>query len=147
MASVKMCHADVSCYHRAMTRDIVSTSSAPRAIGPYSQAVIVQGARCIYCSGQIPLDPETGELVGNGDVEKETHRVMQNLEGVLKAAGVSLDAVVKTTIYLTDLTNFAAVNAVYATYFARTPPARATVQVAALPRGAQIEIDAVAVAD
>jgi len=130
-----------------MTRDIVSTSSAPRAIGPYSQAVIVQGARCIYCSGQIPLDPETGELVGNGDVEKETHRVMQNLEGVLKAAGVSLDAVVKTTIYLTDLTNFAAVNAVYATYFARTPPARATVQVAALPRGAQIEIDAVAVAD
>jgi len=118
----------------------------PRAIGPYSQAVIVQGARSIYCSGQIPLDPETGELVGNGDVEKETHRVMQNLAGVLKAAGVSLDAVVKTTIYLTDLASFAAVNAVYATYFASTPPARATVQVAALPRGAQVEIDAVAVA-
>jgi 2-iminobutanoate/2-iminopropanoate deaminase len=129
-----------------MTREIVSTSSAPRAIGPYSQAVIVQGARSIYCSGQIPLDPETGGLVGNGDVEKETHRVMQNLAGVLKAAGVSLDAVVKTTIYLTDLASFAAVNAVYATYFASTPPARATVQVAALPRGAQVEIDAVAVA-
>jgi 2-iminobutanoate/2-iminopropanoate deaminase len=129
-----------------MIRQTVATPSAPRAIGPYSQAVIVQGARCIYCSGQIPLDPETGELVGNGDVAQETHRVMQNLAGVLKAAGVSLDAVVKTTIYLTDLANFAAVNAVYATYFTSAPPARATVQVAALPRGAQVEIDAVAVA-
>jgi 2-iminobutanoate/2-iminopropanoate deaminase len=127
-------------------RQTVATPSAPRAIGPYSQAVIVEGARCIYCSGQIPLDPETGELVGNGDVAQETHRVMQNLAGVLKAAGASLDAVVKTTIYLTDLANFAAVNAVYATYFTSAPPARATVQVAALPRGAQVEIDAVAVA-
>jgi 2-iminobutanoate/2-iminopropanoate deaminase len=129
-----------------MIRQTVATPSAPRAIGPYSQAVIVEGARCIYCSGQIPLDPETGELVGNGDVAQETHRVMQNLAGVLKAAGASLDAVVKTTIYLTDLANFAAVNAVYATYFTSAPPARATVQVAALPRGAQVEIDAVAVA-
>ena len=84
--------------------------------------------------------------MGNGDVAQETHRVMQNLAGVLKAAGASLDAVVKTTIYLTDLANFAAVNAVYATYFTSAPPARATVQVAALPRGAQVEIDAVAVA-
>jgi len=108
--------------------------------------VIAQGARCIYCSGQIPLDPETGELVGGGDVEKETHRVMQNLAAVLEAAGVSMDAVVKTTIYLTDLKNFAAVNRAYATYFGSMPPARATVQVAALPRGAQVEIDAVAVA-
>jgi len=108
--------------------------------------VIAQGARWIYCSGQIPLDPESGELVGGGDVEKETHRVMQNLAAVLKAAGVSMDAVVKTTIYLTDLKNFAAVNRAYATYFASVPPARATVQVAALPRGAQVEIDAVAVA-
>lgn len=129
-----------------MIREIVATPSAPRAIGPYSQAVIAQGARCIYCSGQIPLDPDTGEMVGNGDVGKETHRVMQNLAGVLKAAGVSLDAVVKTTIYLADLANFAAVSAVYATYFTNAPPARATVQVAALPRGAQVEIDAVAVA-
>jgi 2-iminobutanoate/2-iminopropanoate deaminase len=144
--SSKTCPGYIPCYHRAMIRDIVSTPSAPRAIGPYSQAVIVDGSRCIYCSGQIPLDPETGELVGNGDVGKETHRVMQNLAGVLKAAGVSLDAVVKTTIYLTDLANFAAVNAVYSTYFISTPPARATVQVAALPRGAQVEIDAVAVA-
>ena len=129
-----------------MIRDVVSTSHAPRAIGPYSQAVIVEAARCIYCSGQIPLDPQTGELVGGGDVGQETHRVMQNLAAVLKAAGVSLGAVVKTTIYLTDLANFAAVNQVYATYFRDTPPARATVQVAALPRGAQVEIDAVAVA-
>ena len=129
-----------------MIRDVVSTSHAPRAIGPYSQAVIVEAGRCIYCSGQIPLDPQTGELVGGGDVGQETHRVMQNLAAVLKAAGVSLDAVVKTTIYLTDLANFAAVNQVYATYFRDTPPARATVQVAALPRGALVEIDAVAVA-
>jgi 2-iminobutanoate/2-iminopropanoate deaminase len=129
-----------------MIREAVSTSSAPRAIGPYSQAVIAQGARWIYCSGQIPLDPATGELVGAGDVEKETHRVMQNLAAVLKAAGVSMDAVVKTTIYLTDLKNFAAVNTAYATYFGSMSPARATVQVAALPRGAQVEIDAVAVA-
>jgi len=129
-----------------MIREIVATPSAPRAIGPYSQAVVVQGARSIYCSGQIALDPETGELVGDGDVAKETHRVMHNLAGVLKAAGASLDAAVKTTIYLTDLANFAAVNAVYATYFTSEPPARATVQVAALPRGAQVEIDAVAVA-
>jgi 2-iminobutanoate/2-iminopropanoate deaminase len=84
--------------------------------------------------------------VGGGDVEKETHRVMQNLAAVLEAAGVSMDAVVKTTIYLTDLKNLAAVNRAYATYFGSMPPARATVQVAALPRGAQVEIDAVAVA-
>ena len=147
MASVKMCPAEAPCYHGDMLRDIVSTSSAPRAIGPYSQAVIAQGARHIYCSGQIPLDPQTGDLVGGGDVGQETHRVMQNLAAVLKAAGVSLDAVVKTTIYLTDLKNFAAVNGVYTTYFGGTPPARATVQVTALPKDAQVEIDAVAVAD
>ncbi|MGA7740726.1 MAG: RidA family protein [Polyangia bacterium] len=129
-----------------MIRDVVATSSAPRAIGPYSQAVIASAGRTIYCSGQIPLDPETGELVGGGDVGQETHRAMQNLAAVLEAAGVSMDAVVKTTIYLVDLANFAAVNEAYAAYFASTPPARATVQVAALPRGAQVEIDAVAVA-
>jgi 2-iminobutanoate/2-iminopropanoate deaminase len=129
-----------------MIREAISTSSAPRAIGPYSQAVIAQGARGIYCSGQIALDPVTGELVGGGDVEKETHRVMQNLAAVLEAAGVSMDAVVKTTIYLTNLKEFAAVNTAYATYFGSMPPARVTVQVAALPRGAQVEIDAVAVA-
>jgi 2-iminobutanoate/2-iminopropanoate deaminase len=130
-----------------MTRQIVSTRSAPAAVGPYSQAVIAQGTRTLYCSGQIPLDPQTGMLVGEGDVVKETHRVMQNLEAVLNAAGASFDLVVKTTIYLTDMQNFAAVNQAYATYFTNMPPARATVQVAALPKGAQVEIDAVAVAD
>ena len=128
-----------------MTRQIVSTPAAPAALGPYSQAVVVSGARTIYCSGQIPLDPQSGQMVGEGDVEKQTHRVMQNLAAVLQAAGSSLEAVVKTTIYLTDLANFAAVNQVYGSYFPQTPPARATVQVAALPRGAAVEIEAVAV--
>jgi 2-iminobutanoate/2-iminopropanoate deaminase len=114
-------------------------------MGPYSQAVIAQGTRTIYCSGQIAIDPQTGNLVGEGDVVKETHRVMQNLTAVLEQAGASLEAVVRTTIYLTDLKNFAAVNQAYATYFSSTPPARATVQVAALPKGAQVEVDAVAV--
>jgi 2-iminobutanoate/2-iminopropanoate deaminase len=128
-----------------MTRQIVSTLEAPAAIGPYSQAVVTSGLRTIYCSGQIPLDPQSGQMVGEGDVEKQTHRVMQNLAAVLQAAGASMEAVVKTTIYLTDLKNFAAVNQVYGSYFPQSPPARSTVQVAALPRGAAVEIDAVAV--
>ncbi len=129
-----------------MTRQIVSTPAAPAAIGPYSQAVIATGTRTLYCSGQIPLDPQTGQMV-EGDVEKQTHRVMQNLAAVLQAAGASLEAVVKTTIYLTDLVSFAVVNQVYGSYFPKNPPARATVQVAALPRGAAVEIEAVAVTD
>jgi 2-iminobutanoate/2-iminopropanoate deaminase len=130
-----------------MVREPISTAAAPRAIGPYSQAVAARGQRMIFCSGQIPLDPQTGELTGAGDVKLETHRVMQNLKAVLEAAGASLDAVVKTTIYLTDLQSFALVNEVYASYFTGTAPARATVQVAGLPRGAQVEIDAVAISD
>jgi 2-iminobutanoate/2-iminopropanoate deaminase len=101
----------------------------------------------VFCSGQIPLDPQTGQLVGSGDVRQETHQVMRNLDAVLRAAGASLGAVVKTTIYLVNIADFAAVNEVYATYFQTRPPARATVQVAALPRGAQVEIDAIAAAD
>lgn len=128
-----------------MTRQIVSTPAAPAAIGPYSQAVIATGTRTIYCSGQIPLDPQTGQMVGEGDVEKQTHQVMQNLAAVLQAAGASLEAVVRTTIYLTDLASFARVNQVYGSYFPQSPPARSTIQVAALPRGAAVEIDAVAV--
>jgi 2-iminobutanoate/2-iminopropanoate deaminase len=127
-----------------MNRQIVSTPSAPAAIGPYSQAVTATGTRTIYCSGQIPLDPQTGQMV-EGDVGKQTHQVMHNLAAVLQAAGASLEAVVKTTIYLTDLASFAVVNQVYGSYFPKNPPARATVQVAALPRGAAVEIDAVAV--
>jgi 2-iminobutanoate/2-iminopropanoate deaminase len=130
-----------------MPLEPIATADAPRAIGPYSQAVATRGRRFVFCSGQIPIDPRTGELVGAGDVSAETHRVMQNLAAVLAAAGASLDAVVKATIYLTDLQSFALVNEVYGSYFSGPPPARATVQVAGLPRGAQVEIDAVAVSD
>jgi len=104
-----------------MSREPISTAGAPKAIGPYSQAIAARGQRIIYCSGQIPLDPQTGELTGAGDVKLETHRVMQNLKAVLEAAGASLAAVVKTTIYLTDLQSFALVNEVYASYFAEHP--------------------------
>jgi 2-iminobutanoate/2-iminopropanoate deaminase len=133
---------------RLMSRQVVATPAAPRAIGPYSQAILVGGAggtRTLYCSGQIPLDPQTGELVGVGDIKAQTHRILQNLAQVLLAAGGSLAAVVKTTIFLTDLQDFALVNEVYGSYFPATPPARSTVQVSGLPRGAQVEIDAVAV--
>lgn len=124
-----------------MPLDAIVTSSAPKAIGPYSQAI--RAANFLFLSGQIPLDPATGELV-SGSIEAETHRVLKNLGAVLEAAGCTLGNVVKTTIFLTDLGDFAAVNGVYAEYFGDPAPARATVQVAALPRGARIEIEAVA---
>jgi 2-iminobutanoate/2-iminopropanoate deaminase len=131
-----------------MRKEIVSAVEAPRAIGPYSQAVAVpMHGRMIFCSGQIPLDPASGELVGAGDVRAQTDRVMQNLIAVLGAAGATLASVVKTTIYLTDLQDFGAVNETYARYFPEAPPARATVQVAGLPRGAQVEIDATAIVE
>jgi 2-iminobutanoate/2-iminopropanoate deaminase len=134
-----------------MAREIVSSNQAPKAIGPYSQAVAVDlvpaaGGRLIFCSGQIPLDPVSGEMVGAGDVRVQTERVLQNLDAVLRAGGASLAAVVRTTIYLADLQDFGAVNEVYARYFPDRPPARATVQVAGLPRSAMVEIDAIAVA-
>ncbi len=128
-----------------MPLEIIATEAAPKAIGPYSQAVVASAGRLVFCSGQIPIDPQTGELAGAGDIRLQTHRVMKNLEAVLLAAGASFAAMVKSTIYLVDLANFAVVNEVYATYFASAPPARVTVQVAALPRGAQVEIDAIAV--
>lgn len=121
----------------------VATDQAPKAIGPYSQAV--RAGRWLFCSGQIGLDPASGELVGGG-VTAETTRVLENLSAVLQAAGASLADVVRTTIYLTDLGDFAPVNEVYARYFSAPFPARATIGVAALPRGAAVEIDAVAVA-
>ncbi len=126
-------------------RTPVSSPGAPKAIGPYSQAIEARPGRTLWLSGQIPLDPATGELV-KGDVVAQTERVMENLGAVLGAAGVGFDAVVRTTIYLVDLADFAKVNEAYGSYFRGAPPARATVQVAALPRGARIEIDAVAVA-
>jgi 2-iminobutanoate/2-iminopropanoate deaminase len=123
----------------------VSTADAPKAIGPYSQATAVPAAgRLVFLSGQIPLDPRSGELV-KGTIEEETRRVMENLKAVLAAAGGGFEHVVKTTIFLTDLSDFTKVNEVYGSYLAAVPPARATVQVAALPRGARVEIDAVAV--
>jgi 2-iminobutanoate/2-iminopropanoate deaminase len=118
----------------------ISTRDAPAAIGPYSQAV--RAGDLLFVSGQIPLDPE-GVLVSGG-IEDQTRRVMQNLNAILAASGTSAEAVVKTTIYLTDLSDFAAVNAIYAEHFPNDPPARATVQVAALPKGARVEIDAIA---
>jgi 2-iminobutanoate/2-iminopropanoate deaminase len=120
----------------------VHADGAPAAIGPYSQAVEVGGA--LYLSGQIGLDPASGQLVAGG-VEAEARRVMENLGAVLAAAGLGFDAVVKTTIFLADLADFARVNEIYGGYFAEPKPARSTVQAAALPRGARVEIDAVAV--
>ena len=122
-------------------KQIVATDRAPKAIGPYSQAVRANGF--VFLSGQIPLDPGTGEMV-QGDIVEQTQRVMQNLEAVLTAAGSSFDKVVRATIYLVDLGDFAKVNAVYGSCFSNEPPARATVQVAALPKGARVEIDLVA---
>lgn len=121
----------------------VSTDGAPRAIGPYSQAIVANGL--VFCSGQIPLDPSTGTIV-EGDIRAQTLRVMQNLTAVLSAAGSAMDRVVRSTIFLADLNDFAAVNEVYGSFFAGTPPARATVQVSRLPRDARVEIDMIALA-
>jgi 2-iminobutanoate/2-iminopropanoate deaminase len=123
-----------------MTKQVISTASAPAAIGPYSQAIRV--GSLVFVSGQIPLD-ERGQLV-TGGIEDETRQVMQNLSAILAAGGTSLGHVVKTTVYLTDMNDFAAVNGVYGSFFPSDPPARATVAVAALPKGARIEIDVVA---
>ena len=122
-------------------KKIISTSEAPAAVGPYSQAVAV--GNLLFCAGQIPLDPATGELVGT-DVTAQTERVCQNIAGVLKANDMAFTNVVKTTVFLTDLANFAAMNAVYAKYFTEPFPARSTIQVAGLPRGAQVEIEVTA---
>ncbi|MEZ4225665.1 MAG: RidA family protein [Polyangiaceae bacterium] len=124
-----------------MTRQVIETADAPQAIGPYSQAIACGGF--VFLSGQVPIDPATGELV-SAEIEDETRRAMDNLGAVLAAAGCSFEQVVKATIYLTDLGDFAKVNAVYGSYFNARPPARATVQVAALPKGARVEIDAIA---
>jgi 2-iminobutanoate/2-iminopropanoate deaminase len=122
---------------------IIQSDDAPKAIGPYSQAVKTSGG-LVFLSGQIPLDPVTGQLV-QGDIRAQTARVMENLGAVLVAAGLSFAQVAKTTIYLVDLSDFASVNEIYGRHFPRSAPARATVQVAALPKGARVEIDAVAV--
>ena len=120
---------------------VIVTDKAPAAIGPYSQAVKAGGL--LFCSGQIALDPVSGEML-QGTVEEETRQVLENLRGVLEAAGTGFERVVKTTIYLTDMADFPAVNQVYASFFDELKPARATVGVAALPRGARVEVEAVA---
>jgi len=127
------------------SRETITTAEAPRAIGPYSQGIVIRAAGgLVFCSGQIPLDPVTGEMVGAGDVRVQTERVLRNLDAVLTAAGASLRAVVKTTIFLADLQDFGAVNDVYARFFPENPPARSTVEVSGLPKGALVEIEAVA---
>jgi 2-iminobutanoate/2-iminopropanoate deaminase len=120
---------------------IIATSDAPAAVGPYSQAVAVAGM--LFCAGQIPLDPATGELV-SGDLTAQTERVCANLAGVLRANGMTFANVVKTTVFLTDMASFGAMNAVYAKHFIEPFPARSTVAVAALPRGAAVEIEVIA---
>ena len=123
--------------------EAVETKAAPAPVGPYNQAVKAGGM--LFCSGQIPLDPNTGVMVGGGDVEAETRQVLSNLESVLKAAGCTPQQVVRTTVFLTDLADFARVNAIYAEMFGQgVAPARACVQVAALPKGAKVKIDCIA---
>ena len=125
-----------------MTRRAVSTSAAPSAVGPYSQAIATEDL--VFCSGQVGLDPATGELI-EGGLEAQTERTLKNLAAVLDAAGCSVGDVVKTTCFLADIADFAAFNAIYARFFPDPPPARSTFQVAALPKGARVEVEAVAV--
>ncbi|MGC2237334.1 MAG: RidA family protein [Pyrinomonadaceae bacterium] len=123
-------------------KEIISTEKAPGAIGPYSQAV--KAGNIVFCSGQIPIDPATGNFVSE-DVAEQTEQVLKNLSAVLDAAGTSLNDVVKTTVFLADMNDFAAMNEVYAKYFSENKPARATVQAARLPRDARVEIECIAV--
>jgi 2-iminobutanoate/2-iminopropanoate deaminase len=124
-----------------MNKEVISTTNAPKAIGPYEQAIKV--GEFVYASGQIPLDPQTGNVV-EGDIKTQTRRAMENLKAVLEAAGSSLDRVVKTTVFLKNIGDFAAMNEVYAEYLGAAKPARSTVAVADLPRGALVEIDLIA---
>jgi len=124
-----------------MEKKVIQTDKAPQAIGPYSQAI--QAGNFLFLSGQIPLDPKTGELV-KGDIRKQTQQVLENIKGVLESQGLGMEDIVKVTIFLKDIGNFNQVNEVYATYFPSSPPARSTVEVAKLPRDAEIEIEAIA---
>jgi len=127
-----------------MRREVIQTEKAPKAIGPYAQAIKADGF--LFTSGQIALDPATGRLI-DGDISAQTRRVLENLKAVLEAGGCSLDRVVKATVYLTDLSTFSKMNEIYAEYLGHTRPARSTVGVAALPLGAIVEIDLVAIAE
>lgn len=124
-----------------MKKTVVSTSQAPAAVGPYSQAI--RSGDFLFLAGQIPLDPSTGELVPGG-VPEQTRRILENIQAVLAAAGAGLDDVVKSTVFLVDLGQFTQMNGVYGEYFRESPPARSTIQVVALPKGAQVEIEVIA---
>ena len=123
-------------------RQIVNTDNAPAAIGPYSQG-IVAGGTLVFTAGQLPMDPQSGKIVGK-DVTEQTHRALQNVQAVLEAAGSSLEKAVKLTVFLQDINDFAAMNEVYTQYFKDSPPARSAVEVAQVPKGALVEIEAVA---
>ena len=127
-----------------MSREIISTDQAPAAIGPYSQAVKTNGL--VFVSGQLPINPATGELV-SGDIRAETRQTMTNVGAILSAAGSAFDRIIKTTLFISDMEQFAVINEVYAEFFAGNPPARACVEVARLPKDARVEVEAVAVAD
>lgn len=124
-------------------KDVISTDKGPKAIGPYSQAIRANGF--VFTAGQVAFDPATGQIV-DGDVAKQTARVLDNLKAILEAAGSSLDKAIKATVFLKDMNDFAAMNEVYARYFAHQPPARSTVEVARLPRDVRVEIDLIALA-
>ncbi len=127
-----------------MDRRVIATPSAPAALGPYSQAI--RAGELIFCAGQVALDPATGKLV-EGGIQEQTRRVLQNLGGVLQAAGSSMSRIVKTTVFLLNMDDFKAMNEVYAEFFPAAPPARSTVEVKRLPAGSLVEIEAIAVAD
>ena len=122
-------------------KTVISTTNAPAAIGPYSQAI--RSGNLLFISGQIPIDPESGQLI-KGDVEEQAERVLKNVKAILEAAGMRLEDVVKTTLYLKDLRNFEKVNNIYKRYFVSSPPARSTVEVSRLPKDAEVEIEAIA---
>jgi 2-iminobutanoate/2-iminopropanoate deaminase len=124
------------------TRNVVHTDEAPKAIGPYSQAIVVNGM--VFCAGQTPIDPATGNLV-DGGIEAQTHQALKNIGAVLRAAGSDYAKIVKTTVFLKDMNDFAVMNGIYATYFAESPPARSTVEVARLPKDCLFEIECIAV--
>ncbi len=123
------------------TRTVIHSDEAPKAIGPYSQAIAVNGM--VFCAGQTPMDPATGNLVPGG-VEEQTHQALKNVGAVLRAAGSDYGKVIKTTVFLKNMNDFAAMNAIYATYFTAAPPARSTVEVARLPKDCLVEIEAIA---
>ena len=144
MFGAKVCQIDILRL-RTMTRKVIRTEGAPAPVGPYNQAIAVSG-QMIFVSGQIPLEPSTGEIVGGNDVVKQTEQVMANLEAVLTAAGAKTQDVVKTTVFLADMNDFAAMNGVYAQYFEEAlAPARACVQVSRLPKDVLVEIECIAV--